>query len=277
MCKAGHSGSLDPIATGILVICFGEATKFVKYLIDLDKQYQVILKLGEKTSTFDSEGLLLKKCLVNCSYTQITNVLKNFVGETYQVPPLYSAIKYKGKPLYKYVRSGIIDIPLKKRKIIIYQLKYINQFKNFIELYVWCSKGTYIRSLINDISDQLQCGAHVVFLNRKKIGSFSQKKLFTLEKLYTFEKNCRIINKNFYEKLDSLLLPIETPVLSFPVINITVNESIYFRQGQKILLLHYKNINKLVRVTKGEEKQFIGIGFFDKDQYLIPRRLFLLS
>jgi len=273
--KAGHSGSLDPIATGVLLICFGEGTKFVRYLIDLDKRYQVILKLGEKTSTFDSEGLLLKKCNVNCTYTQIVNVLKSFVGKINQFPPLYSAVKYKGKPLYKYIRSGIVDIPVKKRKVIIYQLKYMNQFKNFIELHIWCSKGTYIRSLINDIGDKLQCGAHVIFLNRLKIGSFSQIQSFTLNQLYNLKKDCKKNNGEIYKKLDSLLLPLETPVLLFPIINITSNQSIFFKKGQKILLLQNDvNVNTLVRVTQGETKLFIGIGFFNAKKYLIPHRLF---
>ncbi|QTM69189.1 tRNA pseudouridine(55) synthase TruB, partial [Buchnera aphidicola (Hormaphis cornu)] len=192
---------------------------------------------------------------------------------TYQIPPLYSAIKYKGQSLYKYVRSGITNIPLIPRKIIIYQIKYINRFKNFIELYIWCSKGTYVRSLINDIGQQLHCGAHVVFLRRLQIGSFSKNNLFTLHKLYELKKNLDTNDESCYKTIDALLLPLHTSEISLPLIYISMEQSLCFSKGQKILLSHVNNINICVRVIAERKNKFLGIGFINKYKYLIPRRV----
>src|SRR3990167_9071748 len=170
--KAGHTGSLDPLASGMLIICFGEATKFSQYLLDADKTYEVHAKLGEKTTTGDAEGeIVTRQSVPTFSKNEIEKVLENFRGEIRQIPSMYSAIKYQGKPLYEYARAGI-EVERQARPIFIYELVLRSIEKQECHLFVHCSKGTYIRTLIENIGDKLRCGAHVAGLRRLSIGKF---------------------------------------------------------------------------------------------------------
>lgn len=173
--KAGHAGTLDPIATGVILICLNEATKITGFLSDLDKEYIMRAKLGESTDTYDSEGRIIKKVNISnirLGIEDIEKIIKGFIGSIKQVPPMFSAIKASGKPLYKLARKGI-EIERKPRIITINSIDIINFEMPFITLKVSCSKGTYIRSLCNDIGNALGIGAHIVELTRTRIGDFS--------------------------------------------------------------------------------------------------------
>ena len=171
--KAGHAGTLDPIATGVLLICLNEATKITGYLSDLDKEYIMTAKLGESTDTYDSEGKASNSAdFSHLRLEDIEKTIQQFTGEIEQIPPMHSAIKISGKPLYKLARKGI-EIERKPRKVSIYLIKILKYQSPFLTLKVSCSKGTYIRSLCNDIGEALGVGAHITELTRTKIGHFS--------------------------------------------------------------------------------------------------------
>lgn len=171
--KAGHTGTLDPTATGVLLICINKATRLASYISALDKEYKTIMKLGEVTDTQDTEGSVIEKTdRIEVNRTQIENALKSFEGETLQRPPMFSAIKYKGKPLYKYARKGI-DIPRESRKVHIRNIELLSIELPFVSFKTICSKGTYIRTLCNDIGKKLGTGAHLFELERTAIGRFN--------------------------------------------------------------------------------------------------------
>ncbi|CAL4323176.1 tRNA pseudouridine(55) synthase TruB [Buchnera aphidicola] len=264
--KAGHTGSLDPLATGMLPICFGEATKFAQYSIDSDKYYRVIAKLGESTTTFDSDGRITKIRSISFTDNEFKKALNHFKGKIKQLPPLYSAIKYKGIPLYKYARKGIY-IPRIKRTVVIYQLKCINRRKNFFELEIKCSKGTYIRTIIDDLGELLGCGAHVTLLRRLQVGCYPISKMIALNTLYSLTKNNNLIGK---KNIFDFLMPVDSPIASFPKISISGEVAFFFKKGQEIQYFHnYKN--QLVRVM--EENKFIGLGKSYNQSCVKPIRL----
>ncbi|CAL4322910.1 tRNA pseudouridine(55) synthase TruB [Buchnera aphidicola] len=266
--KAGHIGSLDPLATGMLPICFGEATKFSMYLLNSNKHYRVIAKFGEKTSTLDSTGEIIQIRSVNISSDNLKKVLKEFIGDIFQIPPMYSAIKYKGLALYKYARKGI-KIDRKKRKISIYELKYIFHNTKILQLEVVCSKGTYIRTLIDDLGERLGCGAHITYLKRLRVGSFVKSQLVNFNTLYFYKKNKNKFVSNY--QLNKLLISIDSALTNFPVINISTRKSYLLKLGQKIFSSIYHS--GIVRITEGKNKIFIGIGKNDDLGNLFPVRL----
>ncbi|CAL4324027.1 tRNA pseudouridine synthase B [Buchnera aphidicola (Protaphis terricola)] len=269
--KAGYVGTLDPLATGILPICFGESTKFSDYLNNSDKEYYVIAKLGESTSTFDSDGVIIKKRIISFKSIQLDNALKKFTGVINQVPSMYSAIKHNGIPLYRYARQGI-TLSRQIRYITIYKLELIKFQGDFIEFNIHCSKGTYIRTLIHDLGEYLGCGAHVVSLRRTQVGIFTSSKLVTISYLNTFLNKENIKKLICFKELDSLLMPIDTPVNFLPKIYISKSQSCNFKLGQKIILK--SNIkNSLVRVLEKEKKIFLGLGKINTEDVLNPYRL----
>ncbi|XBC44192.1 MAG: tRNA pseudouridine(55) synthase TruB [Buchnera aphidicola (Schlechtendalia peitan)] len=266
--KAGHTGSLDPLATGMLPICCGEATKFAQFLINASKSYRVIAKLGKTTNTSDSEGKVIKVRIVNFMLSRLFEILNSFHGDINQIPSMYSAIKYKGQPLYKYARKGIL-IPRKSRKITIYKLKYISYDNFCLVLDVICSKGTYIRTLIEDIGEALGCGAHVIQLNRIQVGNYPISKMITLnylKLLCTYDKNF------FLQELHKILIPLDFPVLMFPEINLCIKNSIKIRNGEKIKFFCDLK-SPFFRITEGINKNFIGLGKINEYQELLPYRL----
>ncbi|ALD15315.1 pseudouridine synthase [Buchnera aphidicola (Aphis glycines)] len=263
--KAGYIGTLDPLASGILPVCFGESTKFACYLNDSDKKYNVVAKLGEKTSTFDSNGIIVKKRIISFTYFELYNALKELTGVVNQIPPMYSAIKYNGVPLYKYARKGF-NIARNIRYVKIYKLILVEKKNNLIKLNVHCSKGTYIRTLIDDLGEKLGCGAHVISLRRTEVGSFSCAQLVTIPYLK------ELLHQENIKKLDNLLMPIDTPVNFLPKVYLSKKESYNFKLGQKISFT--SNIkNSLVRVLEKEKKVFIGLGQIYIEAKLIPYRL----
>jgi len=264
--KAGHTGSLDPIATGALPICFGEATKVSKYLIESSKTYHVVAKLGEKTNTGDIDGIITeKKAFTQTNTEHCESILKSFFGETEQIPPMFSAIKVDGVRLYKQARKGLI-IPRKKRIINIHNIYLKNLFFDSMELIIHCGKGTYIRSLIEDIAAKLGTFAHVKKLRRTSIDVIKDHELITLESLESEHNYNRLIEK--------FLLPIDVAIESLPKLSVTLIESIKFRQGQRIkFALNSEFKSGKVRVYDLDDG-LIGLGLIESDGMIQPTRVF---
>jgi len=265
--KAGHTGSLDPLATGMLPLCLGEATKFAQYGINADKHYRVIAKFGEQTTTSDAHGIIKKIRAMNFTDYELKVGLQSFEGKLKQVPSIFSAVKYKGIPLYKYARHNI-KIPILRRDIFVYNIQYIAKIKNFIELEIKCSKGTYIRTIIDNLGETLGCGAHVTYLRRLQVGSYPKCKMISLHNLLILNKMSNISFKNI---VSSLLMPIDALVDYLPEIIVSNFLASCLKKGQIVFFsLIMKNI--LVRILD-EKKNFIGLGEIDHKGYLKPKRL----
>lgn len=262
--KAGHTGSLDPLATGMLPICFGEATKFSQFLLDADKSYWVKAKLGVQTTTGDREGEIIATHPVNVDSFYLEKVLQNFKGEQDQVPPMYSALKHQGKPLYKLARCGI-EVERKPRRIQIYSLHLECIDGDEFIFQVRCSKGTYIRTLVEDIGHALACGAHVVELRRMEVSPYQNQTIYTLSELET------IAEKKDHESLLAKLLPVETSVMAFPAITLSTASAFYLKMGQAVRINEIEK-NAMVRLFT-EDGKFIGMGEGQDDGRIKPSRL----
>lgn len=198
--KAGHTGSLDPLASGMLPICFGRATKLSHYLLDADKSYYVKAKLGVRTTTSDSEGdIIAQRDVPSLSQAQIDHAFAAFRGPIEQIPSMFSALKYKGQPLYKLARRGI-EVERKSRRITVYELNVLDFSDNIVTFDMRCSKGTYVRTIADDFGERLGCGAHVIHLRRLTVGHFQTEQMITMEKLENSDQ----------ENLMRYLLPLET-------------------------------------------------------------------
>ncbi len=263
--KAGYIGTLDPLATGMLPICFGKALKLCRYLSDADKRYLVTAKLGIRTDTSDNEGNIISIRPVLFNKSTLDKALSLFIGNIYQTPSIYSAIKYKGQPLYYYARQGI-KVPPIIRLIKIYHIKLISWNFSEITLEVHCSKGTYIRTIIDDLGEILGCGAHVIMLRRLSLAHYSGYNMINLENLK------KIIKKNLNHDLYSLLFPIESLVYYMPTINLIPSMATRIRFGQTVTSPHFIT-NGLVRMTEGKKKTFFGVGEINKFKCLIPKQI----
>jgi tRNA pseudouridine55 synthase len=262
--KAGHAGTLDPLATGMLPIAFNEATKFLQYLLDADKTYAVTMKLGERTTTSDAEGeIILTRDVPLLSTEKINAVLNHFRGAIQQIPSMFSALKHNGVPLYEYARKGIeIDRPA--RSIRIDDLKITSIENEFVSMVVSCSKGTYIRTLVDDVGEMLGCGAHVTQLRRLSVANFSERQMITLEKLQAICED--------QESLRAHLLPIENCLSHFPALVFPEFEKIALNHGKVVL---HPDANVLGNVTLFDENQhFFGMGEILPNQRVSPKRLF---
>ena len=269
--KAGHTGALDPLATGMLPICFGEATKFSQFLLDSDKRYCVVAKLGERTNTSDSDGEVVEVRDVHVSLADLERGIDQFRGETMQVPSMFSALKYQGKPLYEYAREGI-EVPREARKITVYEI-VLHRFEgDEVELEIHCSKGTYIRTIIDDLGEILGCGAHVIALRRTGVSHYPMDKVMTLEQLETLLEQARAQDVQPKEFLDPLLLPLDSAVQDLPEVNLIPVVASYAMQGQAVQIPNAP-IDGFVRMTVGESQRFIGVGEIDQDGLVAPRRL----
>ncbi|CDH31600.1 tRNA pseudouridine(55) synthase TruB [Xenorhabdus bovienii] len=270
--KAGHTGALDPLATGMLPICLGEATKFSQFLLDSDKRYRVIARLGQRTDTSDSHGKIIFEREVQITQPQLAAALDTFRGDTMQVPSMYSALKHQGKPLYEYARQGI-EIEREARPITVYELQFIHWEGDELELEIHCSKGTYIRTIIDDLGELLGCGAHVIYLRRLQVANYPTHRMVTLEQLHELKKQAEEQEIDAGELLDPLLLPMDTAVAHFPVIQLASVVAAYLKQGQPVRSKHSLTSGEWVRVTEGDENKFIGIAVIDDDGLVAPRRL----
>lgn len=219
--KAGHTGALDPIATGVLPICLGEATKFSQRLLDSDKRYTTRIQLGESRTTADIEGETLEtKAIPSLQESQILEVLGQFKGEITQVPPMYSALKHEGKKLYELAREGKdFDIQSKARQVVIHKLELLGWGDDYIELDVTCSKGTYIRSLGEDVAKALGTLGYVAVLRRLGAGPYQADMMITIEELQ------KMRDEDAFAEMDNRLLPTYTALESMPIIQISLEQA----------------------------------------------------
>ncbi|WP_283710444.1 tRNA pseudouridine(55) synthase TruB [Pseudoalteromonas prydzensis] len=268
--KAGHTGALDPLATGMLPICFGEATKFTQFLLDTDKTYVVRAKLGERTTTSDSDGEIVSTKDVNVTIEQLREEIAKFLGESDQYPSMYSALKYQGKPLYKYAREGI-EVPRKCRKINVFSLTLdeFDEANNEVQMTAHVSKGTYIRTIVDDLGENLGCGAHVIMLHRSAVGHYPADKMVSLEQLETLLAKAKAEDISPSTYLDELLLPMDTALVDLPVVEISKEQGVSFSHGQAVVLG--------VELPEGAIKVladgvFIGTGEKNADGHLKSKR-----
>lgn len=266
--KAGHTGSLDPLATGVLPICLGEATKASAFLLDADKHYRVVCKLGERTETQDAEGDIVETRPVgDYSDADIEAVLARFRGPQEQIPPMYSAVKHEGQRLYKLARQGI-EVERKPRSIVIHELSAVSWQSPLLEIEVHCSKGTYVRTLADDIGEALGCGAHVTGLRRTGVGPYDAAEVVSLERL-------EAVADEGLGALDGLLLPVETALAHWPGVNLNGDAAFYLRQGQPVLVPKAPT-SGWVRLYEGETR-FLGMGEILDDGRVAPRRLMKIA
>ncbi|MEQ1812882.1 MAG: tRNA pseudouridine(55) synthase TruB [Candidatus Nitrotoga sp.] len=265
--KAGHTGTLDPLATGLLPICLGEATKFTSALLEADKTYHALVRLGQTTTTGDAEGEVVETCLPHVldeiNVAQVRTVLQRFLGDIQQTPPMYSALKHRGKALYEYIRQGE-TIERASRGVTIHELRmerFLNHELGFkeLEISVCCSKGTYIRTLAEDIGRALGCGAHLRGLRRMTIGRFHLQGVHTLQQLEGMTA----------EQRDACLLPSDSLMLDMPTIELNEGQFIRITQGQR-LVVDTALLDGRVRLYAGGN--FIGIADLD-GQNLVPVRI----
>ncbi|MGF6189102.1 tRNA pseudouridine(55) synthase TruB [Serratia sp. 2723] len=269
--RAGHTGALDPLATGMLPICLGEATKFSQYLLDSDKRYRVIARLGQRTDTSDADGQIVQERPVNFTQAQLDTALDTFRGNIQQVPSMYSALKYQGKKLYEYARQGI-EVPREARSITVYELQFIRWEGDELELEIHCSKGTYIRTITDDLGELLGCGAHVIYLRRLQVAKYPIARMVTLEQLNALLEQAQEQGIAPSELLDPLLMPMDSPAEDFPEVNLLPAVAGYVKQGQPVQAAGAP-ASGLVRITEGDERKFIGIGEIADDGRVAPRRL----
>lgn len=269
--KAGHTGALDPLATGMLPICLGEATKFSRYLLDSDKRYRVIARLGQRTDTSDADGNIVETRPVIFSQAELDAALESFRGETLQVPTMFSALKYQGRKLYEYAREGI-TVPREARPITVFELQFIRWQGDELELEIHVSKGTYIRTIIDDLGEKLGCGAHVIMLRRLQVARYPIARMMTLEQLQTLAAQVNAAETPDYAPLDALLLPMDSPAEDFPAVNLPTPVAAWFKQGMPVQAENAP-ASGLVRVTEGDEQKFIGMAEIADDGRVAPRRL----
>ncbi|GEA23474.1 tRNA pseudouridine(55) synthase TruB [Vibrio harveyi] len=269
--KAGHTGALDPLATGMLPICLGEATKFSQFLLDSDKRYRVIAKLGERTDTSDSDGEVVETRPIDVNLEKLEACIDTFRGESDQVPSMFSALKYQGKPLYEYARKGI-EVPRESRKITVYEI-VLHRFEgDEVEMEVHCSKGTYIRTIVDDLGEMLGCGAHVTMLRRTGVAKYPYEKMVTLEQLNELLEQAHRDEVAPKELLDPLLLPMDTAVEDLPEVNLNAELTNLVQHGMPVQVLGAPE-GTPIRMTSGGEKLFIGVAEVNDDGKVAPKRL----
>jgi len=261
--KAGHTGSLDPLATGVLPLCFGEATKISQFLLDADKRYSTTIKLGIKTASGDSQSEVLKTSEVNLDKKQVEDSLEMFRGEIRQIPSMYSALKHKGVPLYKLARKGE-EVERKERVVTVYSLNLLDFRGDEIDLEVHCSKGTYIRMIADDLGDQLGVGGHVTVLRRLQSGPFTLAQSVTMEQL---EAAAQGTDPGI---LDQYLIEADFAVEHLEKVDLPTITADFVRQGQAVIA---RGLPTSGTVRLYDNGQFIGIGKILDDGRVAPVRL----
>ena len=263
--KAGHTGALDPLATGMLPICLGEATKFSQFLLDADKRYLVTAKLGERTDTSDAEGQIVETRDVNVKTPEILTALERFRGNILQVPTMFSALKHNGKPLYEYARQGI-TVEREARPITIFELNFIEYNAPYLTLEVHCSKGTYIRTLVDDLGEALGCGAHVTMLRRTAVADYPTEKMLDWNALQA------LAEPQDLSSLDALLLPMDTAVAKLPALTLNESQTQGIGFGQRIKFDNSNRLQGQVRLFS-HENRFLGVAVIDENNVIRPQRL----
>lgn len=259
--KAGHCGSLDPLATGVLPICLGQATRFSGYLLGADKAYLATCRLGQTTTTADAEGELLHQAEVDVNPERLESVLAGFRGEITQVPPMHSALKHRGKRLYQLARAGQ-EVERAPRQVLIHRLECMSIEDTQLKLEVHCSKGTYIRSLAEDIGAALGCGAHLAALHRSTAEPFTDQDAVSLERLEALVRQ---------DNLQSVLLPVDAALAQFSELQLEAETGRRIRQGKRVSpgAPMAAGLYRL-RLADGE---FIGLGEVENDGDLKAKRL----
>lgn len=264
--KAGHTGTLDPFATGLLPLCFGEATKFAQDLLDADKTYETVVHLGVRTSTGDTEGEVVQSHEVELAQPQIEAALTQFRGEIQQVPPMHSALKRDGKPLYEYARAGL-TLEREARRVAIHELVLLEYRAPLLKLRVSCSKGTYIRVLGEDIGAALGCGAHLRALRRTAVGTLTIERAVTLEQLAGLSEPARAAS----------LAPVDALLSTFPEVTLDAELARRFLHGQRLALgkegIPVPGTTGRVRVYRDAKRQLLGTGLVSDSGVLSPERL----
>lgn len=279
--KAGHTGALDPLATGMLPICLGEATKYSQFLLEADKAYDVTARFGQRTTTSDAEGEIIKEAKVRFNEDVLLSAMNTFMGKQKQVPSMYSALKYDGKPLYEYARKGI-EVPREARDITIYEFTLYGFDGRDAQMHVKCSKGTYIRSLIDDLGEYLGCGAHVIKLDRTQVADYPKDRMVSFEDIDRICDEAHAKGFAAFGALDALLLPVDTAVSKLPIITLSPDEGRAILQGKQ---LKVRPVNMLttdlqpIRIyinTPSCGSVFAGVGDIKYD-HLYPKRLISMS
>ncbi|NBX84459.1 MAG: tRNA pseudouridine(55) synthase TruB [Gammaproteobacteria bacterium] len=259
--KAGHTGSLDPLASGMLPICLGEATKFAQYLLDADKSYEVTGLLGVQTTTGDVEGdVLSQKEVPEITRETLESIIATFQGKIHQMPPMFSALKHQGQPLYRYALQGI-DIQRESREVEISQIQLLDMEGPSFTIRVSCSKGTYMRTLVEDIGNRIGCGAHVTKLHRLSTAGFDASEMISLEEL----------EKLLPEEQQKWILPMDVMVSQFPVMTLNEEETVRIAQGQILKLTQHYPENTYRLYTEAHE--FFGLADCTSEQKLIANRI----
>ena len=264
--KVGHTGSLDPLATGVLPLCFGEATKFSQFLLSSDKVYLARIQLGVATASGDSEGdIIAEKPVPDLTEEQIESALDAFRGEISQIPSMFSALKHKGQPLYKLARQGI-EVEREPRQVTVFSNELLERTADTLLLKIHCSKGTYVRSIAEDLGAALGCGGHVIELRRLQAGPFCEADLVTIEALEQAKET---------GGLDALLQPVSSAVSQWPEVQLSANSTFYVRQGQPVQVAHAPTEGwvRLMDETGKDGGAFIGVGEIIDDGRVAPRRL----
>jgi tRNA pseudouridine55 synthase len=262
--KAGHTGSLDPLACGVLPLCFGEATKVAQYLLDSDKTYRTVVQLGIKTASGDRDGdVVSTRPVPDCSEEELQTVLQRFRGTITQQPSVYSALKQNGVPLYKLARAGQ-HIEPKFREVEIFNLELVRWQKPELELVVRCSKGSYIRTLAEDIGEALGCGAHVIYLQRVQAGPFTLQDAVSLEQLMALQAESNL------QAIERMLIAPDKALTDMPALQLDGSQTQRLRQGQHVTGT-FAELEGAVRVYFGEE--FIGLADVSSGATITARRL----
>jgi len=263
--KAGHTGSLDPLASGMLPICFGKGTKFSRFLLEADKTYRVVMQLGIRTDTGDAEGeVITKHAVPTLHQNQVLDVFKKFSGKIEQIPSMFSAIKHQGKPLYTFARRGIvIDRP--KRAVQIYELTLLRVEKNRVEFIVRCSKGTYVRTLVDDMGEVLKVGAHVTELRRLDAGHFNEKQMVSLQDLKF------AADQGYFSRLDKFLLPLESIISCSESVYLTSKMAFCIKQGGAIKIT--QSVSEGYVKLYLSDHAFLGVGKILSDGQIIAEQL----
>ena len=276
--KGGHTGSLDPFASGLLPVCLGEAAKFSSFFLEGNKRYEAEATLGRTTTTCDRDGETVLERPIGDAMERLESVLEQFRGKITQVPPIYSAVKVNGKRLYKYARQGREDeeeIP--KREVEILELKLLEKGENTFKVEVYCSKGTYIRSLISDIGEALGCGAYVSQLRRTFVEGLPQGTMHTLKELQDIADSRE--DRSDFSQLDAMLLPLESALSNLPVLELPVKLADPLSHGMRLgpdfsgakMPEPMVKPNELVQVHCHDV--FLGVCYFDEHNKLIPQRM----
>ena len=278
--KAGHTGALDPLATGMLPLTFGEATKFSQFLLNADKRYQTTAKLGIRTDSSDADGKVVEQREIgqHVNESLIKELLvKHFSGQIEQVPSMFSALKYKGQPLYKLARKGE-KVEVKPRQVQIFSIELLEYRPELgeVDLDVRCSKGTYIRSIVEDLGLMLGCGAHVTVLRRLESGPYKAQMMITIEQLDALAATTEgETEQQRNQRLDALMIPTYSPVEHFPKLSIDKAQQLLLFQGKPIEL--QQSAEALVRIHLSDDDQFLGIGEINDAGILRSKRLLSTS